>query len=202
MAEKTVISASTSVRGHVRGQGDIEVLGHVAGDVEVDGDVTLGEGSTVKGNVSGRRLVIRGAVLGDLAGAESIALEDGARVVGDLRATSIGIGEGALVRGRVETTDAVGHRPAQLKTAAKEAPRPAPAARPVAPAMSSSKPTQRQEPSPATTRAAPSKPTAPAPKAAPPPPPPPPVAKKGPPPPVVPSLKKGAKATLKKKSAG
>ena len=206
MGEKTVIGAGTFVRGHVRGEGDLELYGRVEGDIEVDGDVTLGEGSLVKGSVSGRRLVVQGAVAGDLTAAASIALEQGARVVGDLRAPSIGVGEGALVRGRVETADAAGQRPVakhvavgarQAPAPARTPPREAPRSvvRPSAP-LAPPKLTQRAEPAPTTTRASAvlAKPAAP-------PPPPPPAAKRGPPPPVVPVLKKGAKATLKKRAA-
>ena len=85
MAEKTVIGAGTFIRGDIRGDGDLEIFGRVEGEIEVDGDVTVAEGALVKGNVGGRRVHVRGAVAGDLVGGESVALEHGARVVGDLR---------------------------------------------------------------------------------------------------------------------
>jgi hypothetical protein len=53
--------------------------------------------------VHGRRLVVRGAVKGDLTADEAILLEDGARVVGDVRAPRVAIAPGALVRGFVDT---------------------------------------------------------------------------------------------------
>lgn len=103
MAVASVIGRGTVVRGNVRGDGSLEILGRVEGDVTVDGDVLLGEGSSVRGNVSGAQLSVAGAVQGDLRGTESVLVERGARVVGDLSAPRIGVAPGALVRGSVRT---------------------------------------------------------------------------------------------------
>jgi len=48
---------------------------------------------------------VRGAVKGDLVGEHAVVLEDGARVVGDIRAPRVTIAQGALVRGYVQTAD-------------------------------------------------------------------------------------------------
>jgi len=99
----TIIGKSTRVRGRVHGPGDLEVQGFVDGEISVTGDVTIALHGMVGAGVKGRRLVVRGAVKGDLVGDEAILLEDGARVVGDVRAPRVSIGVGALVRGFVET---------------------------------------------------------------------------------------------------
>src|SRR5580698_3894348 len=99
----STIGQGTLVRGSVRGEGDLEVLGRVEGSVAVGGELSIGEGALVKSDVSGLRVVVRGAVLGDVSAEESIVLEAGARVVGDLGAPRIGIRPGALVRGNVAT---------------------------------------------------------------------------------------------------
>lgn len=103
MPSTSIIAQGTVVRGNIRGSGSIEIRGRVHGDVEVDGDVALGEQGGVEGNIRGAQLVIAGQVAGDLQGAEAVLLERGARVVGDLTAPRIGVAEGALVRGRVRT---------------------------------------------------------------------------------------------------
>ena len=58
----------------------------------------------LKRQVMGREVVVAGAVNGDLSGSELLVLEEGARVVGNVTAPTVGIRPGALVRGRVETT--------------------------------------------------------------------------------------------------
>jgi cytoskeletal protein CcmA (bactofilin family) len=132
-ANMTIIGRTTRVRGRVTGAVDLEVQGFVEGDIAVGGDVTIDTHAMVGAGVRGRRLLVRGAVKGDLVGDESILLESGARVLGDLRAPRVAIAPGALVRGYVQTgdADAAGARAARAQPAARPAPAP-PAARPIA----------------------------------------------------------------------
>lgn len=99
----SVIGRTTRVRGRVTGAVDLHVEGFVDGEIAVSGDVTVDAHGLVGASVQGRRLVVRGAVKGDLLGEEAVVLEDGARVVGDVRAPRVAIASGALVRGYVET---------------------------------------------------------------------------------------------------
>jgi len=212
MALLTVIGRGVRVRGRVTGDADLTIEGHVEGEVDVTGEVTVETGGLLGASVSARVIVVRGAVRGDLTAGEAVRLEEGARVVGDLRAPRISIAKGALVRGLVQTGGIETTLP-RAKTAAtaklaaakptpavapRRAPTPAPPARPAAVAP----------PRPAAP-ATPAGPAAPPPRPAPMPvsrpvaAPPAAVshaAPKGPPPPVVPALKKGAKAALKKKA--
>ena len=123
-AHPSVIGRTTRIRGRVTGDVDLEVQGFVDGEIAVGGDVTIDAQGMVGGGVRGRRLVVRGAVKGDLHGEEAIALEEGARVVGDVRAPRVAIAPGALVRGFVETGEGNG--------APAKASREQPAARPAA----------------------------------------------------------------------
>jgi cytoskeletal protein CcmA (bactofilin family) len=103
MADVTVIGQGIFLRGSIKGDGDVEIRGRIEGDVEVAGEVTIGEGALVKADVTARRITVRGAVAGNLTGEDGVRLEEGARVVGDLRGAGIGIAEGALLRGNVQT---------------------------------------------------------------------------------------------------
>ncbi len=185
MAEATIIGQGTHIQGRVSGAVDLEIHGRIDGEVAVDGDVTIEATGLVGSSVSARSLVVRGAVRGDLTGEQSVHLEDGARVVGDIRAPRVAITKGALVRGHVQTGDgahaaprakAQAHatRPAEAFTAAKAAP--VKASRPEPVALRKAAPERTGLLAGA------------APKA------------KGPPPPVVPVLKKGARGALKKKA--
>ena len=104
----SVIGRTTKVRGRVTGAVDLHVEGFVDGEIAVSGDVTVDAHGLVGASVQGRRLVVRGAVKGDLLGEEAVVLEDGARVVGDVRAPRVAIASGALVRGYVETGEGNG----------------------------------------------------------------------------------------------
>lgn len=164
-----ILGRSTHVRGRVTGAASVEIAGRVDGEVDVSGDVTVESGGLCGANVSGRRLVIRGAIKGDLTGSESIALEDGAKVVGDVRAPRIAISQGALLRGYVQTANG-GSAPRAKSSSASRAAVPPPRAS--TPRVAE----QKREPEKAKAAPAPAKKSA-----------------KAPPPPVVPALKKGAK---------
>ena len=180
-SELTVLGQGTRVRGRILGGQDLEIHGHVEGEIEASGEVVIGPTGTVGADLQSARIIVRGAVRGDLVATESVHLEEGARVVGDVRAPRIAIAQGALLKGYVQTGAAGASKPR-----AAAAPARAPARAPAPP------PAAKKAPPPA--------------KKAPPPPPPP--AKKAvvtlsgarvAPKPVVPVLKKGAKGTLAKK---
>src|SRR5258708_22695523 len=120
-ANVSVIGRTTRVRGRLTGGADLVVQGFVDGEIAVGGDVTIDAHGIVGAGVRGRRLVVRGAVKGDLVGEEAVLLEEGARVVGDVRAPRVAIAEGALVRGYVQTgeNDGAAARPARTQTAAR-----------------------------------------------------------------------------------
>jgi cytoskeletal protein CcmA (bactofilin family) len=165
----STIGRSTVVRGSVRGDGDLVVEGRVEGSVAVGGDLTLGESALVKSDVSGRRVVVRGAVLGNVSAEESLVLERGARVVGDLASPQIGIRPGALLRGNV-STEGNGAPARPARAAAARAPE---RARPPARAAAPAEKTEAARPRAGSAKAAPA--------------------------PVMPALRKGAKASLKRK---
>jgi cytoskeletal protein CcmA (bactofilin family) len=177
-ANVSVIGRTTRIRGRVTGGVDLEVQGFVDGEIAVGGDVTVDAHGMVGAGVRGRKLIVRGAVKGDLVGEEAILLEEGARVVGDIRAPRVVIGAGALVRGFVDTGEGGG--------APARASRPQAAARPaVAPPKAA--PAVKAQPAPSSAHVAGGN-GAPA-QAGP----------RRPPPPVVPALKKAKGQIAKKK---
>src|SRR5687768_878459 len=148
MSAGSVIGPSTVVRGNVRGQGSLEILGRVEGDVQVTGDVTVGESGAVRGNISAATIHASGAVQGNLQGSDAVLIERGGRIVGDLSAPRIGIAAGALVRGTVRTEGEPALAGAR-KPLAAPAPVPAPAPAPAPahrPAPFAAKPVAKAEP--------------------------------------------------------
>lgn len=210
----SVIAQGTSVRGSIRGEGDVEILGRVEGTVVVQGEVVIGETALIKSDVRARRVIVRGAVRGSVSADELLILEPGARVLGDLGAPQVGIRPGGLVKGHVSTAGPLplerpkpapaaaakappaAARPAPAPArAAAPAPRPAPppvAPRVIPPARPTPPPVERE---PAVVRAAPVHTPPPVEEAA--------QAEEPetsePPPPVVPALPKGARASMRKK---
>ncbi len=212
MANLSKIGRGTTIVGNVRGSGDLEIDGHIEGTLEIDGEVTLSEGARVKSALRVSSAVVRGAVAGDITARDAIVLEEGARVVGDLSAPSIGIRPGALLRGHVSTDASLGRterkataqRPAvQSETHTSRAVAPPRAATPsqssskrAAPVEAKAEPVRAESPTPHRPSGA-EKRTLVEPVASP-------LTRSAPreaPAPVMPALQKGAKGALKKKGA-
>jgi cytoskeletal protein CcmA (bactofilin family) len=197
MAAPTHIGRGTVIRGAIRGDGDVEIDGRLEGALTIDGNVTIGDTGRVKaqGDISAAAVSVRGAVAGSIRGTSAVVLEDGARVVGDLSAPTIGIRPGGLLRGHVSTGESA---PPKAVARPRVEPRREPAVAPASRASTKAvPPTKAPAPTrvPATTRA---KQTYAEPVAEP-------VATKprgrGAPAPVMPALKKGQKGQLKKRNA-
>jgi cytoskeletal protein CcmA (bactofilin family) len=169
----SVVAEGVVITGRVTGDGNLEIRGRVDGEVDIRGDLTLADGSMARAGLSGARVVIAGAVVGDINATDAIVLEASARVIGNLRAPRIAIALGAQVRGDLDMGEIEGEaRPAARTAAAPRAARaPLPPARPVVV-------TRKTPPAVAPPASAP--------------------ARKAPPEPVVPAIKKGAKAAKKR----
>ncbi len=210
MSDESIIGATTRIRGNVTGSGSLVVEGQVEGDIVMEGDVVLGEGGRVRGSIQGASLRVAGQVAGDLKANDSISVESGARVVGDIIAARIGIAEGALVRGLVQTEgEPAAPRAARSVAAARSVPAraaaPSRAAAPVASRRAQSLPAKTQSsPAKAKAEAKPEPKQEKKPKAAP--------AKaeakaetkaaksRKPPAPVVPAVRRGAQAKKKRRA--
>jgi cytoskeletal protein CcmA (bactofilin family) len=170
----STIAAGTTIRGHISAEGDLELHGHVEGSIAAKGGVIVAAGALVKSDIEAMRVRVAGAVAGNVRGSELVVLEQGARVVGDICAPTIGIRPGALLRGRVDTGEAPR---AASKEKSRDEVRPAPARATVAAA-------RVVKPAPARAAVAQPEPELP----------------KRPPAPVVPALQKRTKKAAKRRA--
>jgi cytoskeletal protein CcmA (bactofilin family) len=166
----------------VTGTHDIDVRGHLEGELATSGDVRVDTTATIAAPIRARRIVVRGAVKGTLTGDEAVALEEGARVVGDVQSPRVAIAPGGLLRGHVETGLS---GPSQRKPTAATSMRHTPPAIPAASRVAAKASVKHAPPTKKTTMTIAGGP-------------PPRKAGKAPPP-VVPVLKKGTKGALTKK---
>lgn len=92
------------LEGAIRGQGDLRVAGEVEGPIEIDGHLVVEESGVVRGEVRARVITIAGVLEGNATALELVRLEPGARMTGDARAERVSAAQGALLRGRVRTS--------------------------------------------------------------------------------------------------
>jgi len=101
-SREAVIGRSAKVRGRITGDGDLTVLGTVEGEVNLKGDLTVGEGGSIHSNIDAHTVSISGTVEGDVRASGVIRIESGASVRGDMHGASVAIEEGAAYTGRLD----------------------------------------------------------------------------------------------------
>lgn len=108
---EAVIGKSTRVRGRVSGDGDLVIEGNVEGDISIRGDLVLGDGAHATSTIEADAVTLRGELDGDVRARGIVRIEAGARVRGDMQGESVALEEGAELVGRL---DAAFDLPAEL----------------------------------------------------------------------------------------
>src|SRR4026209_2525648 len=103
------IGKSIRIKGEVVAREPFLVPGRIEGTIEVDQNtLTIAQGASVEATVTAESVVIEGNVQGDLAAVTRISIQPTAKVEGECSAPIISIAEGAVVHGKIETTQRKG----------------------------------------------------------------------------------------------
>ena len=101
----SLIGAGTTVEGNISFSGGLRIDGEVKGNVSSASDqpamVVLSEHGKVEGEIHVSHVVINGTVIGPVIADDSLELQPGARVKGDVSYASLEIHLGAVVEGRL-----------------------------------------------------------------------------------------------------
>lgn len=100
----TVIGPETAVKGDLRVTGSMRLDGFVEGRVDVTETLLTGPRSRLKGEARCRDGVIAGAVEGNLTASESVELQSGAQVFGDITCRGLVIQRDCVFDGRCAMT--------------------------------------------------------------------------------------------------
>ena len=98
---ETLIGAKSEISGELNVKGTLRVDGRVEGRVNAEW-VIIGETGFVKGEITGKRIIIGGKVEGNLRGLELIEIKSKGHVFGDILAHKLSVSEGGLFNGRIE----------------------------------------------------------------------------------------------------
>ncbi|MDX1561330.1 MAG: polymer-forming cytoskeletal protein [Gammaproteobacteria bacterium] len=108
----TFIGPGSKITGAISGKGAYVFCGHVEGDCDIEGPVTLAEGGHWVGTLKAADAVIAGKVEGDVIAGGRVEIAGSARIVGSLSGQSIAVAEGAVIEGEIKVTS--GDRPIQF----------------------------------------------------------------------------------------
>ena len=102
----TYVAPGTKIVGNLTGEGAYIFCGEIEGECDINGPVTVAEGSHWKGAIRATDIVLAGTVEGDVTAKQRVEIAGTARISGSLRGSSIIVAEGAVIEGDVSITQA------------------------------------------------------------------------------------------------
>ncbi|RMH00291.1 MAG: polymer-forming cytoskeletal protein [Deltaproteobacteria bacterium] len=116
----TTLGPTIHVRGRILGEEDLRVEGRVDGAIELSETLIVEESGVVLAEIQARDVVVRGIVIGNVTATDSVTLDAGAKLMGDIEAPRVILADGAAFKGSVKVTGA-GPRPRARKTSVASA---------------------------------------------------------------------------------
>lgn len=99
MTTDTIIGEGTMCEGKIVSEASLRIEGHMAGDVECSGDVTVGENADVHASITAREVTIAGKVRGNVTCKGKLTVLSSGELIGNIDVKSIVILEGGLFQG-------------------------------------------------------------------------------------------------------
>jgi len=102
----TMVGEDTQIKGEIKSSGSFRLDGALDGNASVSGEVYIGENASVKGNVSGQKIVVAGQVNGNVSSVDSVEIKKNGKIFGDISGNTLIVNEGASYKGRVTMGEA------------------------------------------------------------------------------------------------
>lgn len=97
---ETVIGANTRFVGTLTSDGNMRIDGSVEGDVEVLGNLIVGETGRVIATIKAQNVHVSGAVKGEVTAMDKLEISPTGKVWGDITVAALQIDPGGLFRGQ------------------------------------------------------------------------------------------------------
>ncbi len=97
----TIIGPGITMKGELKGDGTLMMLGHFEGEIAMSGAVHIGPDSRVDANITAASMVVAGAVRGNLSAEGRVEIVPTGSLTGNLRSGSFSAADGATVRGEI-----------------------------------------------------------------------------------------------------
>lgn len=96
-----MIGPTTTIKGSVTGDEDLEVQGRIEGAVRLSRDLTVAESAVLIADVEAQAVELDGRIEGNVVAGKSLNVSAGAVLVGDITTPRLSIADGARFKGRV-----------------------------------------------------------------------------------------------------
>jgi cytoskeletal protein CcmA (bactofilin family) len=102
-ADKTVIGENISVEGNIRGDEHLVIEGSMKGNIEMEKhNFTVGSKGRVEGEIHAQSVRVSGQLIGNIKTKSKVEITKEADFMGDIRAKSISVEDGAYFKGSIE----------------------------------------------------------------------------------------------------
>lgn len=95
----TLIGEGSVFEGNIRSDAGVRIEGQITGDIDCEGDVTVGEKGVVHSNIHARNVIIAGTVHGNVHTKNKLSITSKGKLYGNMVATSLSIEEGSIFEG-------------------------------------------------------------------------------------------------------
>jgi cytoskeletal protein CcmA (bactofilin family) len=102
----SIVAKDMTVVGDLETEGMVRIEGRVRGTVRAAGQVLLGQGARIEGDIHTREAVIGGEVVGAIHASERVELQATAAITGNISTPRIAVLEGGRVTGEVRIQEA------------------------------------------------------------------------------------------------
>lgn len=99
---ESLLGKGIEIKGTVRSKGSLRIEGSAEGNVECEGDVTVGETAVLNADVTAQNVTIGGALSGTVTCSGRLELLPTARVKGDIKVGTLVVSEGAIFSGTTQ----------------------------------------------------------------------------------------------------
>jgi cytoskeletal protein CcmA (bactofilin family) len=100
-ASTTTIGTGISIKGELRGEGPLTMLGQFDGEIVLDGTLHVGPEARVDANISAHAIVVAGVVRGNLSAATRVEILPSGALTGTVKSSAFSAADGATVKGEI-----------------------------------------------------------------------------------------------------
>lgn len=97
---ETIVGANTTFVGSIKTDGNVRIDGTIEGDIEILGNLIVGETGRVIATVKAQNVHVSGAVKGEITAVEQLEISPSGKVWGDIITAALHIEPGGLFRGQ------------------------------------------------------------------------------------------------------
>ena len=98
-ATDTLIGQGSVITGKLNCEANLRIEGKFNGQIESQGDVTVGEYAEARSNIQAKEVIIAGKVYGDIAATGKLTITPTGQMFGDVSSASLIIMEGGALSG-------------------------------------------------------------------------------------------------------